>query len=360
MKKIIILFVLSLFMPLITSCYQNDKCTCCDEGFYTDPNEVPVHWNRGFYRNVVDLTDLGIRLGMREDGYYQIMEVNGDFSKKSELVLPSHYEGIPIMGIGIPRDGGTGRYSNRNMPFNDYSWAHNYFENYSLDLKQEYFESINTIYINTHHMTDLYDNGYVINEDFEKVVYMCDINRNQNKFVPHCNYHDKFGVPKENHESVFWRDIKREIAHLVLGCQEEYNILNNKDIVIVIPPGIKDKYMDYLKEGKDYYQDVAGMTEEEIIAAGYVEVLFEKYYDKWLVEPNIYFYNNTSETDEDIYWFDYETNGELIFTPYEPYNNGKTFLGWYTEKECINKWNFDTKIELGENEVLNLYAKWGN
>ena len=208
-------------------------------------------------------------------------------------------------------------------------------------------------------MTDLYDNGYVINEDFEKVVYMCDINRNQNKFVPHCNYHDKFGVPKENHESVFWGDIKREIGHLVLGCQEEYNILNNKDIVIVIPPGIKDKYMDYLKEGKDYYQDVAGMTEEEIIAAGYVEVLFEKYYDKWLVEPNIYFYNNTSETDEDIYWFDYETNGELIFKPYEPYNKGKTFLGWYTEKECINEWNFDTKIELGENEVLNLYAKWG-
>ena len=82
------------------------------------------------------------------------------------------------------------------------------------------------------------------------------------------------------------------------------------------------------------------------------------YFEKWFIEPNIYFYYNTSEEDEDIYWIDHNDNGETLFTPYEPYKEGKTFLGWYTEKECINEWNFDTTIELGENEVLNLYAKW--
>ena len=358
MKKIIILFVLSLFMPLITSCYQNDKCTCCDEGFYTDPNEVPVHWDRGFYRNVVDLTDLGIRLGMREDGYYQVIEVNGDFSKKSNLVFPSHYEGIPIVGIGISKYttrevelSHFGIIGNVKGPSNEYRSIYQYYLEYGENYRND---SIDTIYYSTHHVNEIRAENLVKNDKLKKIVYMGDINRSLYSHIPNDSYNyfndDRTSI-------VFEGSLFDELSSIFNLIQMGYFFENNKDLVFVTTKEIKEAYIAFwysLRSEDPQY------TEEDFINDKFYEPVLYKCFEKWLVEPNIYFYNNTSETDENIYWIDYEENGETLFTPYEPYNNGKTFLGWYTEKECINEWNFDTKLELGENEVLNLYAKWGN
>ena len=52
-----------------------------------------------------------------------------------------------------------------------------------------------------------------------------------------------------------------------------------------------------------------------------------------------------------------------------PTRIGYTFMGWYKEPECINKWDFDNDIvpskEYDENgqyilKEIKLYAKWGN
>ena len=139
-----------------------------------------------------------------------------------------------------------------------------------------------------------------------------------------------------------------------------YEFLKNLDFKFVVAKDYQEYIMEIFEtKFKEYVPEKHQNDIQYLDTLNFRGFVYYFLLEKWFVEPNIYFYNNTSEEDEDIYWIDHNDNGETLFTPYEPYNEGKTFLGWYTEKECINEWNFDTKIDLGENEVLNLYAKWG-
>lgn len=63
---------------------------------------------------------------------------------------------------------------------------------------------------------------------------------------------------------------------------------------------------------------------------------------------------------------DYEYGSKIELIPQEPKRNGYTFVGWYKEPECINKWNFDTDT-LTEERIIDgvikyqetkLYAEW--
>ncbi|MBQ3620897.1 MAG: InlB B-repeat-containing protein [Methanosarcinaceae archaeon] len=47
-------------------------------------------------------------------------------------------------------------------------------------------------------------------------------------------------------------------------------------------------------------------------------------------------------------------SGETINSPTPDYVKGYSFGGWYTEKECIHRFNFDTPITCN----ITLYAKW--
>jgi|GEM_PF-4276939 len=49
------------------------------------------------------------------------------------------------------------------------------------------------------------------------------------------------------------------------------------------------------------------------------------------------------------------TPGSLITEPAPPIKDGYGFAGWYTEAECINKWNFSQDIVT---ENITLYALW--
>ena len=52
--------------------------------------------------------------------------------------------------------------------------------------------------------------------------------------------------------------------------------------------------------------------------------------------------NITYYVDDDVYWFDDYTYGSLIsYIPKSPEKEGQIFEGWYTEKEYINKWDFN-------------------
>ena len=48
------------------------------------------------------------------------------------------------------------------------------------------------------------------------------------------------------------------------------------------------------------------------------------------------------------------TRGETVEIPVEPIEAGYTFLGWYTESSCINKYDFSTPVY----NKFTLYAKW--
>ena len=73
---------------------------------------------------------------------------------------------------------------------------------------------------------------------------------------------------------------------------------------------------------------------------------------------NINYYFNYKNSDNDgVYWIDNVEQGERIIDipPTAPTRKGWTFGGWYTEPECINKWEFTNTVP--ENGV-DLYAKW--
>lgn len=81
-----------------------------------------------------------------------------------------------------------------------------------------------------------------------------------------------------------------------------------------------------------------------------------------------YMYNYEGAENEGYYWVDSYDNETIQFIPPEPQREGYTFEGWYKEKECINKWDFEvdkTKEEIPLKETsydfysgTYLYAKW--
>ena len=81
-----------------------------------------------------------------------------------------------------------------------------------------------------------------------------------------------------------------------------------------------------------------------------------------------YMYNYDTDINYGYYWIDRVNYGKLInYIPEDPVRDGYTFGGWYKEKECLNKWDFDIDVipQLTEEERFNriepetfLYAKW--
>ncbi len=70
-----------------------------------------------------------------------------------------------------------------------------------------------------------------------------------------------------------------------------------------------------------------------------------------------YFYNYNNSPNNGYAWIDYlDEGGKILTVPEIPTRIGYTFDGWYTEKETINKFDFDTYLKT-EN-AIKLYAKW--
>ena len=81
-----------------------------------------------------------------------------------------------------------------------------------------------------------------------------------------------------------------------------------------------------------------------------------------------YMYNFEGAENDGYFWIDSVDNGEKVeVMPDTPEREGFTFGGWYTEEECVNKFDFETvfnKPVLNEGDiypedyVTYVYAKW--
>ena len=80
---------------------------------------------------------------------------------------------------------------------------------------------------------------------------------------------------------------------------------------------------------------------------------------------NVVYYLN--DDTEDSYFVDDCDNEKIVNIPTDPVRDGYKFKGWYKEKECINKWDFENDIvpekQYDENNEYifietSLYAKW--
>ena len=85
----------------------------------------------------------------------------------------------------------------------------------------------------------------------------------------------------------------------------------------------------------------------------------------YLTIANVVYYLN--DDTEDSYFVDDCDNEKIVNIPTNPIRDGYEFKGWYKEKECINKWDFEndivpTKQYDENNEYIfietSVYAKW--
>ena len=81
-------------------------------------------------------------------------------------------------------------------------------------------------------------------------------------------------------------------------------------------------------------------------------------YAKWCVQTSEIHYNLAGGINAEENPNTFTIEDEL--TLYSPKKEGYIFDGWYKEKECINKWDFEIDtVKLEENiEEIKLYAKW--
>ncbi|MCH5153207.1 MAG: InlB B-repeat-containing protein [Clostridiales bacterium] len=81
-----------------------------------------------------------------------------------------------------------------------------------------------------------------------------------------------------------------------------------------------------------------------------------------LYKANISYRLNSEDMCEYYYVDNIESGSKIQNIPPEPTRAGYTFGGWYTEKECTIKWDFDNVPTVSNNDdsfvEFALYAKW--
>jgi hypothetical protein len=69
-----------------------------------------------------------------------------------------------------------------------------------------------------------------------------------------------------------------------------------------------------------------------------------------------YYLNHDTDINYGVHWIDDVDDGHVIeFAPPNPARLGYQFMGWFTEPETVNEWNFDVSIVV---DTQQLFAKW--
>lgn len=131
------------------------------------------------------------------------------------------------------------------------------------------------------------------------------------------------------------------------------------EYVIILP------IADYNEEFNEFLPSVGNDHNIYVFS----DIYFERYKDNRgnsIFPANVtYNYNFERPDNGGVFWLDVVEQGEKIvdLPPSDPVRDRYTFGGWYTEPECINKWDFATDTmpfpDNGEEFYeLELYAKW--
>lgn len=161
------------------------------------------------------------------------------------------------------------------------------------------------------------------------------------------------------------------LSYNTLAMSYYYHLESDNLKKVYIHENIKSVYNEAFSSfsEKDYDLDImicAPKTPELIFKEHYWGnfYLYKSFFDSSQFGDNIYganivFMNNYSdEVNEGYYSLDNIEPGEKIPEPTRPVRSGYEFVGWYTEAECVNAWNFDESPAIEEDTEFRLYAGW--
>lgn len=233
----------------------------------------------------------------RPDGFLQIVDLTRKGNHCENLVFPSHYNGIPVIGVGLA-------VKIENVFFGLQEKTPIYDEYIKCKTEDSFSNHIaETLYVACHHLNVGVDKELLYMDNLKKVVYMGYLNFPGN------------GVKKRSDTTL--------------------DDIQNDNLLIVVS---QDYFNQQVKEDYTFKQYASSNN---------------------IKTANIEFYKN-HPTDQGLYWIDYENISTTIFEPTDPYIAGYNFVGWYKEEECVNKWDFETNMfEYDQDDSnLKLYAKW--
>lgn len=299
MKK----YILLLFLILVL-------CGC-----KTEPNYAGIK-GKELYRNQEALEYYAV--GIRPDGYYQIITCFNKISNQEVIIIPSLYKGIPVLGFGLPRT--------------MYLW---YYETIEVWHANDYYaketgvmesNQLKTLYFGAHHTKES-----IYTKTSDKRVFMSDL---------------YYGTLSS--DDMLYIDAEFMLTNIL----KPINYYKKSNLINVFSKNMICQFLNDEQLMKTHLQ----FDDDEVFD---IKLLYEYGY----VAANIEFYYNIDSAPCEMYWIDYEKDQTLIFEPPVPYVEGYEFLGWYKEPECIKKWHFDKdmideSIDVENMVELKLYAKW--
>ena len=244
----------------------------------------------------------------RAKEYYYILGTEPELGKKSEtldkLYLPSHYKGLPVHRYSC-RFGGKDKETKKIVEYE-----------FGIDITP-----VKEVYLN-------YEGGgiaSVLGEyNYEKVV------------APHIGY-------------LIFNYLPTNAPHLTVYIPE-YGYEDS------IKQTLRDlNYIGWTLKVNDAYSFSIYNDKEEL--------------NRTIYKANTAYMFNYKDAPNQNYYFinEFERGGLIEDTPFEPYREGYTFLGWYKDPECSTKWDFEkdtlpepTYDENGDLQFIEtrLYAKW--
>lgn len=304
MKKYILLLLFIIFV----------LCGC-----KTEPNYAGIKGKK-LYRNQEALEYYAV--GVRPDGYYQIIDCFDEIENQEIIIIPSLYKGIPVLGFGLPTTMYLGYYETIEVwHANDYYGSNTGF----IESNQ-----LKTLYFGAHHT-----NKSILTQTSDKWVFMSDL---------------YYGTLSS--DDMLYIDAEFMLSNILAPINDYPVNYKKSNLINVFSKNMICQFLNDEQLMKTHLQ----FDDDEVFD---IKLLYEYGY----VAANIEFYYNIDSAPCKMYWIDYEKDQTLIFEPPVPYVEGYEFLGWYKEPECINKWHFDKdmideSIDVENMVELKLYAKW--
>ena len=184
------------------------------------------------------------------------------------------------------------------------------------------------------------------------------------------DYYRKVIISKSNYDNIMdnWEKMHNEFCEFFeeyTGCDDAHEYVSQIDELNQYCSEYKQKYNVYPEEYDEYIK-MSSFT--AVTNKYYNKALL--YIERYSLLANVEFrynleidgelYHNISHLD-DLYWIDYVLDGNKVMKPSDPFVEGYKFIGWYSDPEYNNEWNFDEDlIHEIENEVVwqTLYAKF--
>ncbi|MBO4667795.1 MAG: InlB B-repeat-containing protein [Bacilli bacterium] len=390
--------VLIIIVLVLSSCYMPKD------------DVDPTYWGSTYGK--METID-GFKVCLRTDGYYQIIGITDKAVHNGVLIIPQYINGILVMGLGANVNSDTGpdwplpKYYN-NVYNELYNLKHSLELETQSSQKKCYSDArakslftgisqVKKVYINCHHanldllelfssdtfiicnvqsifITDSLDYYLELFNETQTTVLDCfktnyciekNIYYNSNSYTGPVNT-DRFVFDSNTVEirrGLFNQSFNDLVEHEYNFHIERYlswlnknNLEDTEDSFKQFPYKWPASYEGTTYQSDDYYNCLIDYNANYYkFALGASNVEF--YYNLTLDGNEYHSFNRPNDS---IYWIDYIGEGDLLMEPPVPLVNGQVFLGWYTDPECTQLYDFTKPVHEIQDELvwLKLYAKW--